>query len=274
MAWWETVDWQDPINRQCSLNRGLVGWWMGTPLCFGGTRMVDLLNRNHGTLTNMDPATDWVATEYGPAISMTTAGKGCEAIAGAHLKLSLPITWAFDLYLVGTPEYTAGLFGVTHNNTDTSPWMSFGVFWQSGPRIIRNFGGVHENALGAATHSIGERAHYVCGLTRNGHIRMWKNSKSVYASSTDAAGPTYTSTSLIHFGNYTPINRNSNCIIQHGMILGAEPTSHIASSLYDQWRRGFPDQLNWLPQRPIVSVPASPVVGSRLLNLRRRSAAA
>lgn len=51
------------------LNRGLVGWWMRHPSVGGGHLMPDIGGRNiHGTLTNMDPGTDWVATPYGPAL--------------------------------------------------------------------------------------------------------------------------------------------------------------------------------------------------------------
>lgn len=56
-------------SKSCApgLWRDLVGYW---PLAAGGgTTAFDLSGyRNHGTLTNMDPATDWVMTEKGPAL--------------------------------------------------------------------------------------------------------------------------------------------------------------------------------------------------------------
>ncbi|TWU22464.1 hypothetical protein Pla52o_35200 [Novipirellula galeiformis] len=57
------IDWQQPVNRSHSLNRGLVAWWMAVPGRVGWktAKWWDLCGKHHGTLTNMDPATDWVA---------------------------------------------------------------------------------------------------------------------------------------------------------------------------------------------------------------------
>lgn len=58
----DSVDWSQPVNWSHPLNRGLVAWWLAAPRCRGGAVWRDLLGRHHGTLTNMDPATDWQAT--------------------------------------------------------------------------------------------------------------------------------------------------------------------------------------------------------------------
>lgn len=42
----------DAVNRSCSLNRGLVSWWMALPDQQRGNVFRDLCMRNHGTLTN------------------------------------------------------------------------------------------------------------------------------------------------------------------------------------------------------------------------------
>ena len=48
------------INRYASLRQGLVGCWCPS-LGASGFRLIDRSgNGNHGTLTNMDPGTDWV----------------------------------------------------------------------------------------------------------------------------------------------------------------------------------------------------------------------
>jgi len=41
-----------PVNLQAPLNRGLVAWWLNIPLRRGGGRFLDLLGRQHLTLTN------------------------------------------------------------------------------------------------------------------------------------------------------------------------------------------------------------------------------
>ena len=55
--------------------RGLVGAWMPSLGASGGT-LFDISGRkNHGTLTNMDPATDWVPTEKGMALKFDGISK-------------------------------------------------------------------------------------------------------------------------------------------------------------------------------------------------------
>lgn len=54
-----SVNWQNPINWNHPLNKGTVAWWLNVPHWSGGTVWRDLGNRIHGTLTSMDPATDW-----------------------------------------------------------------------------------------------------------------------------------------------------------------------------------------------------------------------
>jgi len=55
------VDLSNPINYNHPLAKGLVGFWLPLPSLAGGTKLYDLTRyRTHGTLTNMDPRTDWV----------------------------------------------------------------------------------------------------------------------------------------------------------------------------------------------------------------------
>lgn len=60
----ESIDWSDPVSDD-PLNDGLVLWMLfgqGIPGGFGGAKCIDLTRRHIGTLTNMEPATDWRAT--------------------------------------------------------------------------------------------------------------------------------------------------------------------------------------------------------------------
>ena len=57
------VDWGQPIDWSHPLSLGLRGFWLAgpNPTGFGSLRWRDISGyHNHGTLTNMDPATDWV----------------------------------------------------------------------------------------------------------------------------------------------------------------------------------------------------------------------
>lgn len=48
-----------PVNWLHPLNRDLLSWWLVLPGRAGGTILGDLTTRNPGTLTSMDPPTDW-----------------------------------------------------------------------------------------------------------------------------------------------------------------------------------------------------------------------
>jgi hypothetical protein len=58
------------ISRYASLRQGLVGAWCpSVQRCGSGFTLPDLSGYgNHGTLTNMDPGTDWVASGSGLAL--------------------------------------------------------------------------------------------------------------------------------------------------------------------------------------------------------------
>jgi len=57
------VNWSYPINWNHSLNKGLVSWWLNTPHGQGGIIWRDLVRQRQGTLTAMDPITDWATTD-------------------------------------------------------------------------------------------------------------------------------------------------------------------------------------------------------------------
>lgn len=57
-----SVDWHSPVNWSESLNRSLLAWWIVVPHMSGGTRWHELVSGLAGTLTNMDPATDWITS--------------------------------------------------------------------------------------------------------------------------------------------------------------------------------------------------------------------
>ena len=57
------INWGSPINQASPLNRGLVSWWLANGPTVGSVTWRDLCRRNDGTLTSMDPATDWVTAK-------------------------------------------------------------------------------------------------------------------------------------------------------------------------------------------------------------------
>jgi len=110
--------WAPGLHRSHPLANGLVGLW---PMWDGdGDKVMDLAGGNTGTLTNMDPATDWVATEKGWALDYAgdddyvTTGKTavsgqtlmCEA--GNAFTVSVSALVRTDGSIIGKGEATAG----------------------------------------------------------------------------------------------------------------------------------------------------------------------
>lgn len=48
----DAIDWVQPVNQSCTLNRGLLNWWVTWGPKSGGLTLFDLCERSTGTLTN------------------------------------------------------------------------------------------------------------------------------------------------------------------------------------------------------------------------------
>ena len=80
------------INRSHPLARGLVGAW--TFQDGGGSVLRDVSGHGHdGTLTNMDPATDWVTSRYGGALDFDGVNDYVDCGAGDHLNRVSVAVW-------------------------------------------------------------------------------------------------------------------------------------------------------------------------------------
>lgn len=55
------INWASPVNWLDPLNRGLVAWYLCVPGAMGGKTWQCLNRCPPGTLTNMDPQSDWVS---------------------------------------------------------------------------------------------------------------------------------------------------------------------------------------------------------------------
>lgn len=87
-----SINWQNPVNRNHGLNKDLVGWWLNVPHWQGGTVFRDLMGKHHGTLTGMDPATDWVQ-------GGRPGGWGALDLDGTNDYINIPHNTEFDLQI-------------------------------------------------------------------------------------------------------------------------------------------------------------------------------
>jgi hypothetical protein len=58
----DTLNLGSLVNRQHSLNRGLLAWWLALPNWNRGYEWRDICGRYHGAFTNMDASSDWLTT--------------------------------------------------------------------------------------------------------------------------------------------------------------------------------------------------------------------
>jgi hypothetical protein len=115
------------INRYASLRQGLVGAWCPS-LGASGYRLIDRSGyNNHGTLTNMDPGTDWVASGGKGALDFDGADDRVGVLDAPSLRpTSLShFAWVLLKTTTGAPiQFSCKNFGVQTNE-------SFGLWWFS-----------------------------------------------------------------------------------------------------------------------------------------------
>jgi hypothetical protein len=110
------------ISRYASLRQGLVGAWCPS-LGASGFSLIDRGYGNHGTLTNMDPGTDWVAS--GGKLALDFDGTNDFVVATIPLfsgSLSFSV-WAKGVpgnantnYMASIPVASSGSNGVDFKN--------------------------------------------------------------------------------------------------------------------------------------------------------------
>ena len=112
------------LNLDSPFARGLVGWWpMGNKTCWKSGKLLDLSPYgNHGTLTNMDPATDWVVD--GERAGLDFDGVNDYATTGdvSTFEGLTGITAACWVYLRSAPTSHAMFSGQYWDGSDRS-WL-------------------------------------------------------------------------------------------------------------------------------------------------------
>src|SRR5688500_11296274 len=108
-----------PVNRLHPLNRGLVAWFLTLPGLSGGLKwhnLMDLSNGPHGTLTSMDPPTDWVSAKARPG------GFGALDFDGSNDD----VRFTFPIAIANVP-ITASAWVYPTNLTGRFSWLSSNV---------------------------------------------------------------------------------------------------------------------------------------------------
>ena len=105
----------------------------------GGTKLRDISGKNnHGTLTNMDPATDWVKTPYGYGLDF-------DGVDGRVIAGTINITGTAQRTISGWMNFTA------FNSYNAGYLRNTLCGWGSNDPLTGNFLGVHNGKIAFAT---------------------------------------------------------------------------------------------------------------------------
>ena len=153
--------------------RGLVGAWSPCLSPRGGTVLRDLSGRgNHGTLTNMDPETDWVTRGGKQALDFD--GSNDIVIASAR---SAQASVESGIWTLSTWIYSRGS-GVHHATSIGTSGTGFLLHFDNGQKIQTNANGNTEGGkVFQSTNSCITRnvwMHLVYRMDANG-MRYWAN---------------------------------------------------------------------------------------------------
>jgi hypothetical protein len=247
------------FNANHPLNWGRQAWWLPLPQTCGGTKMYDLMGLCHGTLTSMTGGTSgWFSTMRPGSLAQqtircanTSAGVTLAAIP-ARLRLTWPITIAFWMRTVGTPDNNAGVFGLYVNNSNSSPFLSLALIYTN-----PNFAIAYDNAGSLATVATtlavpSSWTHVVVTATTTTSVAAYVNGQlNVSQTNSSATNPTYGATAQMCLGNFVGASRNPNCEIDDCSVWNRLLSPAEIWSLYDQSRRGYPDMLNRLKFRGV-----------------------
>lgn len=162
------INFQSPVNWSHPLNCGLASWWLVRPDLVRGNTWYDLCGRNHGTLTNMDPATDWVGAAGRPG------GFGAIDFDGTNDRVSMTTPSAITL---SSQPITLVAHAMARGDGN--------FLWVSEPtthyvRLMR-----YENAVYANTSSSGTNAYKFSTLPTG----AWAHLVAVFESGSSSSSP-------------------------------------------------------------------------------------
>lgn len=216
--------------REWDRTRGLVAWFpIHDPILLdviGGVRL--LPQSSPGAFSEITVA----GSVGGPGYLTNAASEGMDALTPAHLKLTLPLTIAAWFFTVGTPDANAGMFAVVPNNTDTTPFISYGIYYTgSAWAFYGNSAGSTITRVTSINHTLRQPTLIVATIT-SAATAVYVNGVLAH-SGAGVSNPTYAATSRISIGNYTGVTRNSNQVFIDGKIWNRDLTAFEVKSLYD-----------------------------------------
>lgn len=130
----QTIDYQDPINWDHPLAKGLVAWWLPLPYWMGGTRLRDLTKVHHGTLTNFNLATAWSKDSHRGGFGSNMLDGTDDYVGTSYLGITgtAARTFACWIKVSGSGSYCITSWGATGGGFAGTGWnfqIESGVIW-------------------------------------------------------------------------------------------------------------------------------------------------
>jgi hypothetical protein len=118
-----------PINWSHPLNNGRLFWGLVLPTRGYSDKFYDLCGHHHCDFrTAGNRSTDWNSGQIRRGgwgnLRCTVADTGCRVETLPLLELALPFTLAIWFQSIGPPTSNSSVFGITHNTTGASPFVS------------------------------------------------------------------------------------------------------------------------------------------------------
>lgn len=231
----------NPVSWAHPLNRGLVAWWLNMPGWTFGSTWRDLCGRSHGTLTNMDPATDWVGPAGRPG------GFGALDFDGTNDRTSLTIPTTANLTAISISLW---VYARTHGGANFGRLVSGGS--DAAPfGVLSNHGNI-SNTMAFAINGINLVSSAFYTLNAWHHIACVFDSgvqKKIYIDGVERGSTTQTATlttaTAANLGDRAAGSRSHNGLLDDvRLVYGRAYSADEVRQLYQDSRQGYPGMLN------------------------------
>lgn len=229
------INWSNPVAR-CGLNDGLVSWWLGRGPRIGGGTWCDLCGRYNGTLTNMTPANDWVAsTRPGGSQALDLDGSNDQATIP-----TMPMLTTFTLSCWVYPRsVTSGYDTIICNNGYSRGWFLTNVSSANRPNYYNSGDNLATTAVSLNTWSH-VAVVYVAGSTCAHYLNGAANGSTT---------PSASGTEFNSIGAYNSTTFQFDGLLDDMRVFSRALSSAEVQALYADSLAGYPQTLNRLRRR-------------------------
>ena len=217
--------------------RGLVGAWVPSLGVTGGT-LRDVSGRgNHGTLTNMDPATDWVVSHGQYALDFDGTD---DLIVSQSSQFELASPFTVSVWYRPTIRRPyAGILSTfdTFSEAATTGWILYDGAFSNNGKIGIILGG-SACTTGPGNSELNRWQHYAA-VFRQGAAKIYRNGVLQSLSTTNLGAASYSGTTQLKIGSYTATKGRNACQIADAVIHSREITPAEAMAIYQLGRGGM-----------------------------------